>query len=179
MEDFSRQKTKTRVAIKFAFSELVFSKRYSDIRMTEVAERANVGRSTVYLHYEDKDAILLDNMAPLLQTLASTISKTEVCNKIDDTVRHFWEHRDRGRIIFFGVTGRKLEVALAAMILEMISTTHGLNNLNPSSVFLANQIAASIFSILRTWLKGDASASTSEIAMRLGCSARALASLAD
>jgi AcrR family transcriptional regulator len=57
----SRQIDRTRATIRDAFQKLVFLKRYGDIRMAEVASAANVGRSTLYTHFGDKDSILVDN----------------------------------------------------------------------------------------------------------------------
>jgi AcrR family transcriptional regulator len=40
--------------------DLILEKRYSEITVEEIAVQADVGRTTFYLHYQDKDALLLD-----------------------------------------------------------------------------------------------------------------------
>lgn len=158
MTDLTRQAARTQAAIQAAFAELIFTKRYPEIRMTDVARSANVGRSTLYQHYKDKDAILLANMAPVLAGLAKAISGAGASGEIAEILSHIWSHRDRGRVVLFGATGQKLENALASQVSEALSNAAGAFRPALSSVFVANQVAASVFSILRTWLAGEASA---------------------
>lgn len=166
----NRQVTRTREAITSAFSELVFTTRYDDIRMIDVARAANVGRSTLYLHYPDKDAILLDNMAPLLADLATALQGEDAQAKIEATLLHVWSHRDRGRVVLFGKTGQKLENALALQIAQALNA--GSDSL--AMPFVANALAAVIFSVLRTWLKGEASGTIPDIARHICLSSQAI-----
>lgn len=166
----NRQTARTRKAIQSAFAELVFSKRYDDIRMIDVARTANVGRSTLYFHYPDKDAILLDNMASMLDDLATAVSGENARPKIEAVLQHIWSHRDRGRVLVFGTTGRKLENALASRVTETLKGHSGLTGLP----FLANAVAAVTFAILRTWLKGEASGTIPDISRLICLSSQAL-----
>lgn len=166
----SRQVERTRDAIKTAFAELVFESRYDEIRMTDVAHAANVGRSTLYLHFPDKDAILLDNLAPFLNDLASSLEGPPAQPKIEAVLHHIWSHRDRGRKVIFGKTGQKLEDALASQITKMLPERSGAL----ASAFVANATAASIFAILRTWLKGEASGAIPDIASHICLSSQAI-----
>lgn len=169
----TRQTARTRDAIQTAFSELVFTSRYGEIRMADVARNANVGRSTLYLHYPDKGAILLDNMAPLLNDLANAIDVSVNYDRIETVLFHIWSHRDRGRVVLFGTTGQKLEGALAKRIIEILPVVPA--KLAPP--FIANMIAASVFAILRTWLKGEASGNFPDIARHICLSSRAMVTL--
>lgn len=170
MTAHNRQTEKTRTAIKSAFAELVFSGRYDDIRMIDVARTANVGRSTLYMHYPDKDAILLDNMAPMLEDLAMATQGEDAYPKIEAALHHIWSHRDRGRVVLFGTTGQKLENALASRVTENLKGHSGTLGLP----FLANPIAAATLTILRTWLKGEASGAIPDIARCICLSSQAL-----
>lgn len=166
----NRQTARTREAIKTAFSELVFTSRYDEIKMVDVARAANVGRSTLYLHFPDKDAILLENMAPLLNDLA-TASQGEIAQtQIEAALHHIWLHRDRGRVVLFGSTGQKLERALASRVMEALPESAD----SLSLPFLANPLAAVVFSILRTWLRGEASGNIPDIAQHICSSSQAL-----
>lgn len=178
MPSHTRQITKTRVSIQTAFAELVFSRRYAEIQMTEVAARANIGRSTLYTHYKDKDAILLDNMSDLITDLAASIAGSRAEKKIQDALSHIWSHRDRGRVVLFGTTGRKLENALVTCLLKTLLTEASHHELNVSPIFVANQIAASLFATLRTWLSGEASGSTPVLARHMCMSSAALVAAA-
>ncbi|EAV40119.1 transcriptional regulator, TetR family protein [Stappia aggregata IAM 12614] len=170
MPSSNRQSSKTKAAIQSAFAELVFTRRYSELRMTDVARAADIGRSTLYLHYPNIDAILLENMAPLLNALAGPAGSSDATDRIEEVLRHIWSHRDRGRVVLFGVTGQKLERALAQQITEILPE----NEWKVAPVFIANQGAAAVFAILRTWLSGEASCDAKELACHIHASLKAL-----
>ena len=56
MEDLRRIKTEK--AIEDALMELIETKGFSNIKIKDIAEKANVNRNTIYLHYESKEEIV-------------------------------------------------------------------------------------------------------------------------
>ena len=56
--DMDRRVQKTRKLLQDALIELVGQKSYESVSIREILEKANVGRSTFYAHFQDKDQLL-------------------------------------------------------------------------------------------------------------------------
>jgi AcrR family transcriptional regulator len=70
-----RRIKRTRQALHRALSELVLEKGYTDVTVEDITTRANMGRTTFYLHYQDKEEILLESLEEHLTELADEITK--------------------------------------------------------------------------------------------------------
>lgn len=55
-----RRAARTRTALRAALLALIGEKDYDEITVEELTARADLGRATFYLHYRDKDDLLLD-----------------------------------------------------------------------------------------------------------------------
>jgi AcrR family transcriptional regulator len=60
---------KTRRMLQDALFSLMQDKQYNKITIQEIIDRADVGRSTFYSHYETKDDLLLGCIEHLLESL--------------------------------------------------------------------------------------------------------------
>lgn len=64
MAKVDRRILKTQESLKKAVIELMTEKKFDDITIQNIADRANVNRGTIYLHYQDKYD-LLDKLTEL------------------------------------------------------------------------------------------------------------------
>ena len=60
-----RRVGKTRKALKEALTDLILEKGYEEVTVQDVIDRADVGRSTFYAHFVDKDDLLMAILADL------------------------------------------------------------------------------------------------------------------
>ena len=62
MEKIDRRKQRSRNLIKDAFLSLLMDKPFHDITIQEIADAADVGRATFYLHYRSKEELPHENI---------------------------------------------------------------------------------------------------------------------
>src|SRR5712691_3374816 len=64
-----RRIQKTQKLLHEALNSLIHEKDYDSIVVKEILDRANVGRSTFYMHFRDKDELLVTGMGDMLWSL--------------------------------------------------------------------------------------------------------------
>lgn len=153
-EGIDRRKARTRQALVRAFTSLVFEHRYDDFGVSEIVERANVGRSTYYEHFGSKDALLRASMSGLLGVLADAAAGDADRDRLDGVVAHFWENRRLARTVF----GAPLRAPIERQLAEMVEDRVG-----PGKRLAATQIAAAQLAALDAWVSGTATATIDEI----------------
>jgi AcrR family transcriptional regulator len=76
-EGEDRRSARTRRLLKQALTELLHSMRYEDITVQQILDRADVGRSTFYAHYVDKDALAKEIFEEMLETITRGVKPGE------------------------------------------------------------------------------------------------------
>lgn len=66
-----RRIQKTQKLLRDALTSLIAEKDYDSIVVKEILDRANVGRSTFYAHYRDKDELLVSGIHDILGSVPS------------------------------------------------------------------------------------------------------------
>jgi len=64
-----RRSQRTRQALGEAFIELMMEKGYEAVTIKDIIDRANVGRSTFYAHYADKDELFASQFDRMIEML--------------------------------------------------------------------------------------------------------------
>jgi len=72
-EKTDRRVNRTRRILLHALSELMLEKRYNDITVQDIIDRADVGRSTFYAHFQDKEDLAVSNLIHMLDMLAGAL----------------------------------------------------------------------------------------------------------
>lgn len=65
-----RRSQRTRHLLSAAFVQLLREKGYSAITVSDIIARANVGRSTFYSHYHDKDDLFVNELDRMIEALS-------------------------------------------------------------------------------------------------------------
>lgn len=73
-----RRIQRTRLALRSALLELIKEKGFEAVSVEEITERANLGRATFYLHYKDKEDLLLDEFREIASNRVRVLSEIPV-----------------------------------------------------------------------------------------------------
>ena len=68
---------RTRARLGSALVALIHEKPFNDVTVQEVLDRASVGRSTFYLHFRNKNDLLLSQLEMFLETMSTTLTNRE------------------------------------------------------------------------------------------------------
>ncbi len=72
-----RRTQRTRQTLSHALIALIQEKRYAAITVQDICDRANVGRSTFYAHFQDKDDLLASNFGEVMRDLAQPLTERD------------------------------------------------------------------------------------------------------
>jgi AcrR family transcriptional regulator len=160
-----RQTQRTRRALLEAFRSLVTARRYEAIRVGDVIHSADVGRSTFYEHFRDKDDLLLQSMSAILDVLAgAALGRSD--DRLAMVLAHFADNAPLARGLINGPScalvvrelAQRIQVGLGPQLLEQTST--GL-----TASLISTQVAEAILGQVRAWLNGGCSASPADVAI--------------
>ncbi len=65
---------RTRLQLGTALLNLIVEKPINDVTVQDILDRSGVGRSTFYLHYRDKDDLLVSQLETFLETMSNALS---------------------------------------------------------------------------------------------------------
>ena len=85
-----RRIQRTKQALRKSLLELIKEKGYDSISVEEITQRADVGRATFYLHYKDKEDLLVDEFSELANERARKLSEIPFATWLPDL-----ENQDR------------------------------------------------------------------------------------
>jgi AcrR family transcriptional regulator len=88
-----RRSQRTRQLLSAALLELMLEQRYDAITVPEIIDRANIGRSTFYAHYLDKEDLLVSDFTRVLDALSQHIEQRGEQNlRTQPSLAFFFQH---------------------------------------------------------------------------------------
>jgi AcrR family transcriptional regulator len=149
--------------------------RQDAIRVSDIAARANVGRSTFYDHFTGADDVFMASVSRPLALLADAAAGTAGADRLEPLLRHFWEVRQRSREMLAGRQGERI----ARLLAELIDTRLGEGSLGDAPLIIpqrlaALQLAEAALALVRGWLMAQAPCPSAILAQAICVTSAAL-----
>lgn len=99
-----RRTQRTRHTLSHALVALIQKKRYDAITVQDICEQANVGRSTFYAHYHDKDDLLASNFSEMMKNLSQPFVDRDgqLLFPLAPLFEHTQSHQDLYKMLHWG-----------------------------------------------------------------------------
>jgi len=159
-----------------AFIELVLARGYEALTTGEISRKANVGRSTFYLHYASKAALLAESIRNPSNKMAACVGGDVTQQQLVPLLDHFREQRTVNRT-FFADPIRSLWVKSLASLIEprLAARIGGIRPDLPRS-FVAFMIAEMQIALITHWVTCRSTLKSELIAATLVANTRAMLS---
>jgi AcrR family transcriptional regulator len=169
-----RRVQRTRDALMSTFIELVLTRGYEGLTAGDICRKANVGRSTFYLHYASKEALLAESIRNPSNRLAACIDGNLTPEQLVPLLDHFRQQRSVNQT-FFADPIRSLWVKSLAALIEprLAARTGGSRSQLPRS-FVALMIAEMQIALITHWVTGKSTLRAELIAATLVANTRAM-----
>jgi AcrR family transcriptional regulator len=160
-----RRVRKTRTQLRDALVDLTLKRGWDEVSVLDVCEHADVGRSTFYLHFADKEDLLLSGFDELHEGLAATAGAPGTFA----FVAPLFEHASQNTKIMRAVAGRKSgqsvqkrfrDVTLELIEAELVALSIGAE-VRPH---LARYLSGALIELMVGWLEAPASANAASLA---------------
>ena len=160
-----RRTRRTRQLLRDALLALLKAKRYEDISVQDIIERADVARSTFYVHYINKNDLLVGKWGVFASNLGhhAELMAHEEKNTPSMFPTHVWFQHIQAQESILKIIARDSAMDLA------MKTLHGIlrndiqakvqkylpeNGSAPSSLVI-NYMASSLMTMIQWWVKND------------------------
>jgi AcrR family transcriptional regulator len=156
-EKQDRRSQRTRHLLSAALVELIREKDYNTITVSDIIERANVGRSTFYAHYRDKDDLFVGELDRVIELLSQRIPGQEEIPFFPSLglFRHVGEEYELYKALLWtpgiDLLIKHMQKSLSQRIVQGLEKS-GREYEVPLPI-LATFIAGSFLSLLKWWLE--------------------------
>jgi AcrR family transcriptional regulator len=167
-----RRSERTRQLLGAALIELMLEQRYDEITVQDIIDRANIGRSTFYAHYLDKEDLLMSGFTRVLDILnvfsqQRNEGKDQTLPSLARFFQHVQEHYQLYKALVRGggidrlfkkshqYLRRNIEQHLAELVSAGRVTPASPSVGIPPLPLVADYLAGTVLSMLTWWLEND------------------------
>ena len=161
-----RRIARTQRSLHEALLSLILERGWDAIGVQDICERADVGRSTFYVHFADKEELLLSGFAQLEQQLRAHVSAAPDATLafVGPLIAHVAEYQR----LYRALVGKRSAVAVQKRMLHLVSELLE-DQLSPAlkpgprRAALVRYAAGGFLELLIAWLEGRGGLSAREL----------------
>lgn len=157
-----KRSRRTRAWLLDTLLELLESKGYSEITVTELTEKADIARQTFYRNYNSMDDILLSRMDEIVDAYLKKVQKNLDARKDPDwdfEVRQLIYLWQRNETIFRALQKAGLEYQAMERLSSLFTRVHmkaqNLKELDDKHQYLVYYLSGGVFMVLNKWFEND------------------------
>jgi len=169
-----RRIQKTKKALTEALINLILEKGYEKVTIQDIIDKANVGRSTFYIHYESKEQLLLDGHNNLnVPLFTNEINKEEDTNLI--SFESLFEHIEENKQLAKAMLGKKggnmmteffkNNIALKIRKRYIVYFKKDIGG-QKTLTFLSSAAGSAVVSLIISWIEDENPFTAKEISLR-------------
>lgn len=159
-----RRSQRSRRLLMQALLSLLRERDYDQIGVQDIIERADVGRSTFYAHYQDKDDLLITSLEEQLDDMNQNASLDGLTDPRGSPVLQLFKHAQEHHYLYKALSWskgieplfRKAQLILTHKFEEFLTTSesYAVTDALPVTV-VATYMAGSVITLLRWWLDNN------------------------
>ena len=156
-----RRIQRTRQLLRDALISLILEMGYDSVRVQDITERANLGRATFYLHYRDKEELLVKSLQAICDDLAERARNGESGISIGLIA---FQHAAENRDLYQAILGAKGPSAITRRVREYVTKdalarsrqdmAGGVKSAVPSEI-VSNFLIGALIGLIDWWLEDD------------------------
>ncbi len=156
-EKDDRRSQRSRRLLNTAMVELMMEKRYDDISVQDILERADVGRSTFYAHYADKEDLLLSSLEHVLGQFVKHVGGDGQMPSMVELFRHVQQNQSLFKAILWGrgaelLYGKGQDVLTRRIQEHLESQAARVDQPAVPIPVIAEYLSGAFLSLLRWWV---------------------------
>ncbi len=168
-----RRIQRTRRLLRDALFALIIERGYESLTIQDITERANLGRTTFYLHYRDKEELLKASIKALIHELRQDVEpdREETCPYRIRSIRIF-EHVAQQQQLYRALLREAGSAGIGDLMRTYFAELYQRRVLEPlnmgkapslRSELIAAHAAGSLFGLISWWLAHDLSPSAEDM----------------
>lgn len=169
-----RRTQRSKAMLQQALMALVSEKRFDKISVQEIVDRAGLGRTTFYAHFQSKEDLFLSSHEDIITAISCSFFTEQgmLRDEPSPELTQFLEMGHQGRAVHFFLTWgsggeiiRLLKERIASKLAEQLKDLFQETEATIPFEVVAQHIAGSMVSVMSWWLDKRTSYSAHEIAV--------------